>query len=111
MSLKQVGADEMVELAITLERPPATALRGLTRSEKYRALSDHSIKLRQGIIRWIGERGMSGEVARVGEPTAFNVLTMVATPRVADVLPAAPGVTHVGVAVPLPVDLPRPKRR
>jgi hypothetical protein len=100
----------MVKVALTLQRPAAGDLAHLSRSEKYRLLRENGARLRDGIIRWLDERGMSGEVQRVGEPTLFNRLFIVATPHVAEQLRRAPGVTDVGVDEAVPVDIPRPAR-
>jgi hypothetical protein len=100
----------MVRVALTLQRPPAGDLAHLSRVEKHRVLRENSSRLRSALIRWLDEAGMAGEVERVGEPTVFNTLFVVATPRVADELRRAPGVTSVHADGAVPVDIPRPTR-
>ncbi|HWQ13911.1 MAG TPA: hypothetical protein VNL77_14020 [Roseiflexaceae bacterium] len=111
MSAKSAGSSGMVKVAVTLERPPSDELQHMSRAEKHRALRENSARLRQHLISWLDERGMAGEVARVGEPTIFNTLFVVATRRVAEQLRRAPGVTSVGPEDAVAVDIPRPARR
>jgi hypothetical protein len=60
---------------------------------------------RKELIAWIEERGLSGEVSRIGEATVFNMLFVVCTPRVAEELTRAPGVVSVSPSEDFRVDL------
>lgn len=104
-------AGDMVKVAVTLQRPTSADLEHMSRSERHRALRENSARLRQGLIAWISEAGMAAEVERIGEPTVFNTLFVVATPRVAEQLRRAPGVTAVAPEEVVAVDIPRPRRR
>ena len=64
-------------------------------------------RLREQLIGWIKEQGLLEEVAQVGEPTAFNMLFVVCTPRVAEQLVQAPGVVSVSPSKEFEVDFPR----
>jgi hypothetical protein len=105
MSARLSEGGPLVKVALTLQRPPSDDLQHLTRAERHRALRENSARLRSGIIRWLDERGMAPEVVRVGEPTLFNTLFVVATQRVAEQLRRAPGVTDVLPDGPVTVDL------
>jgi hypothetical protein len=110
MNTNTHGADEMVRVAVTLQRPSSSELRDLSRAEKYRVLRENSDRIRTRLIDWLNERGMAGEVSKIGEPTMFNTLFIVATQRVAEQLRRAPGVVDVGPEALVAVDIPRPVR-
>lgn len=86
---------DRVRVMVTVERPPVGELAGQDRGAKYDALSSNSANRRDDILRWLGERGLANEVYEAGEPTAFNVLFLTTSPRVAELLRDAPGVLAV----------------
>jgi hypothetical protein len=110
MRQEPYSPNDMVKVALTLERPSSAELAHLSRVEKHRVLRENGARLRSAIIRWLDECGMAGEVQRVGEPTMFNTLFVVATSRVAEQLDRAPGVLAVHADAAVPVDIPRPVR-
>jgi len=101
-------SSDMVEVAVTLERPASEDLTQYNRAEKYDILRGNTAELRDGLIAWIAEQGWSEEVAQVGEATVFNMLFVVCTPRAAEEMTRAPGVVSVGVSEEFEIDLPRP---
>jgi hypothetical protein len=96
---------EMVKVAVMLERPSSEELVQHDRAKKYQILRANTADLRGGLIAWIEEQGLSGEVSRIGEATVFNVLFVVCTPRVAEELARAPGVVSVSPGEDFRVDL------
>ncbi|MBN1656993.1 MAG: hypothetical protein JXA93_01260 [Anaerolineae bacterium] len=95
----------MIRVMLTLERPSHDELRRYNRREKYRALKSSARGIRDELIRWIDEQGLSGDVAQVGEPTAFNTLFVTSTRQAAELLVEAPGVVGVAPTGDLPVEL------
>lgn len=95
----------MVKVMVTLERPSSQQLAGYNRDTKYQVLRNNSVECKEGLIHWIEEQGLSHEVAEIGDATAFNVLFLVCTPRVAERLLQAPGVVNVSLAGDFWVDL------
>lgn len=110
MSARLSEGGRVVKIALMLQRPASGDLEHLTRAERHRVLRENSARLRSALIRWLDERGMAPEVVRVGEPTLFNTLFVVATQRVAEQLRRAPGVADVLPEEPVAVDLAMPPR-
>jgi hypothetical protein len=101
----------MITLAVQLERPSPKALGQYDRAQKYRILRDNTSQTRDKLIAWIEDQGLSDEVYRIGDPTAFNLLFIDATPEVAERLAKAPGVVSVSASEDIEVDLPKPRRK
>ena len=99
---------EMIKVAVTIKRPLPEELAQYNRAEKYKVLRENTAKLREKLITFLDERGLSDEVSHIGEPTAFNMLFVVCTPRVAEQLSRAPGVVNVSQSKEFDVDLPGP---
>ena len=85
----------MAEFMVRLSRPSPKELAGINRSKKYKILKANSVKHRDKIQAWIKARGLSGEVSKIEEPTAFDMLFITCTPRVAQSLKGADGVISV----------------
>lgn len=100
----------MITLAVQLERPSPKALGQYDRAQKYRILRDNTSQARDKLIAWIEDQGLSDEVYRIGDPTAFNLLFIDTTARVAERLTKAPGVVGVSASEEIEVDLPKPRR-
>jgi hypothetical protein len=98
----------MIEVAVTLERPASEELAHYNRAEKYKILRENTAKHREKLVAWVTEQGLSEGVAQIGEPTTFNMLSVVCTPDVAEQLTQAPGVVGVARSRGFQVDLPRP---
>jgi hypothetical protein len=101
----------MITLAVQLERPSPKALDQYDRAQKYRILRDNTSQARDKLIAWIDDQGLSEEVYRIGDPTAFNLLFIDATASVAERLAKAPGVVSVSASEGMQVDLPMPRQK
>jgi len=101
----------MITLAVQLERPSPKALGQYDRAQKYRILRDNTSQARDKLIAWIDDQGLSDEVYRIGDPTAFNLLFIDATAKVAERLAKAPGVVSVSASEDIEVDLPKLRRK
>ncbi len=77
----------------------------LNRSEMLRTKRDYYRTCRQHLVGWIEGQGLSGEVLRIGEPMAFNMLFIDCTPELAEQLVQAPHVVNVFANENFPVDL------
>jgi len=97
----------MSQFRVVLERPSSQELAQYSRSEKYKILWENNARLREQLLVWIKEHGLSAEVSQIGEPTAFNTLFVVSTPRAAEQMVQAPGVLSVSGSQEFKVDLPR----
>jgi hypothetical protein len=86
---------DMMSVMVTLERPSSQQLTSYDRREKYALLKQNAAKIREELVEWIADRGLSEEVGRVGKPNAFNALFVTCTPRAAELLEQAPGVVSV----------------
>ncbi|MGD8398256.1 MAG: hypothetical protein PVG11_05315 [Anaerolineae bacterium] len=95
----------MITVMLTLERPEQEKMRGFDRAQKYRALKSSASGIREELVRWIEEHGLTEDVAEIGEPTVFNTLFVTSTPSAASQLAKAPGVLDVAPAGDFRVDL------
>jgi len=95
----------MITVMMMLERQSHKEIRRYSRREKYRALKSSATGIRDELMRWIDEHGLAADVARVGEPTAFNTLFVTSTRDAAERLVEAPGVVGVAPTGEFPVDL------
>lgn len=93
---------------VTIERPAPEALARCSRAEKYRMLREYSGRVREQLLAWIDQRGISSEVAQVSEPTVFNTLFLVATRHATELIAHAPGVVSIAEDGDIITDLPRP---
>lgn len=107
--IKTKQTADMIKATVVLERPSSEELAHHSRAEKYNALRENTAKLRERIIEWIRKQELEEEISRVGEPTAFNVLFFICTPKAAEQLVNAPGVISVSTGNEFEMDLPRPK--
>ena len=96
---------DMVTFMLTLERPPAEQLRHQDRGQKYSYLKQSAYEIRQRLVEWIDENGLTKDVERVSEPTVFNTLFITSTTRAAVQLSKAPGVVDVAPTGDVGVDL------
>lgn len=96
---------EMLTFMLTLERPSPEQLTDYGRAQRYAALKSSARAIREQLMAWLQEQGLSEEVARVGEPTVFNTLFVTSTRGVARELSHAPGVIDVKPAEEFRVDL------
>ncbi len=95
----------MAEFMIRLSRPSPKELAGINRSRKYKILKANSIKHRNKIQAWIKAQGLSSEVSKIEVPTAFDMLFITCTPRVAQSLKDADGVISVSLNPEFTVEL------
>jgi hypothetical protein len=100
-----------VELTLQLARPKTKELAKIDRGQKYKYLRAQGEERRTRLIEWLEAQGLADEVFRVGEATAFDLLFVEATPRVARQLVNAPGVLQVTASVPLELDVEEPGRK
>lgn len=66
-----------------------------SREALFQSLSRRSSDLRDRLLEWINSRGLSGEVAFAGEPTAMQTIDIVCSQAVADSIREAPIVESV----------------
>lgn len=97
----------LIRSVVTLKRPSAEELAHCTRAEKYRRLREHNGQARTRLLHWIDEHGLSNEVIRVSEPTAFNTLFVEGTRHAINELVHAPDVLHIAEDGDITTDLPR----
>ncbi|NWG20214.1 MAG: hypothetical protein HXY39_07775 [Chloroflexi bacterium] len=100
-------ADTPIRSIVTIERPAPEALARCNRAEKYRVMRENSVRVREQLLAWIDQRGISNEVAQVSEPTVFNTLFLVATRRATELIAQAPGVVSIAEDSEIITDLPR----
>lgn len=93
-----------VQMKVTVERPSAEELSRCDRGEKFRMLLERNGQHRAELIEWIQEHGLSDQVTRIGEATAFNILFVEGTPEAAQSLWDAPGVVSVDVTDGFPLE-------
>ena len=80
---------------VRVSRPSSKELAGINRARKYRILKANSVNHRNKIQTWIKAQGLAEEVSKIEEPTAFDLLFITCTPRVAQSLRNADGVISV----------------
>ncbi|MDW8213206.1 MAG: hypothetical protein RMJ55_06600 [Roseiflexaceae bacterium] len=97
----------LIRSIVTLKRPSPEELAHCTRAEKYRRLREHNGQARNRLLHWINEHGLSDEVIRVSEPTAFNTLFVEGTRHAINELAHAPDVLHISEDSDITTDLPR----
>lgn len=90
---------------LTLARPPADELKHQDRGRKYLYLKQSAYQIREQLVAWIDENGLSDDVAQVGQPTVFNTLFVTSTRRAAEQLTRAPGVVDVAPSGEVGIDL------
>lgn len=101
---------DLVQVMVQVARPAPESLADSQRGEKYRALRENSLRQRERLVSWIAAEGLEDEVSRVGPPTAFDLLFVDCTTRVARRLPEAPGVIKVSQVTTFGVSLGRKTR-
>ncbi|RKU36483.1 hypothetical protein C6495_03375 [Candidatus Poribacteria bacterium] len=91
--------ENMTEYVILINKPSSTELAGQNRAETYAEMQANTARHREAIAEWLEEQGdLSSEVAGILEPTAFPVLFIICTSRVAKELEHAPGVENVALS-------------
>lgn len=95
--IKTKKTEDMIKATVVLERPSSEELAHHSRAEKYNALRNNTARLKEKLIAWIEEQGLSEEISQIGEPTAFNILFVTCTPKVVKKLTQAPGVVSVSM--------------
>lgn len=86
---------DWITVLVSVENPPSESLKGLDRSERHQLLCRNAKKRYGDIVEWIDDQEIESEFARIGSPTLFSTITMVCTPRGAELITKAPGVTRV----------------
>ena len=99
---------DMITVMVIVKRPSSEEIAKYNRAEKYQVLLENTAQHRERLIAFLEEQGLSQEVSHIGEPTMFNVLFIVCTPRVAEQLTRVPGVVSVSQSKEFKVDVPRP---
>jgi hypothetical protein len=94
-----------VTVLVSVQRPSAENLKEYNRSEKHKVLTKNAVERREALLNWIKRKGLQSEIKRVGAPTLFNMLTVICTPRVAELLSRAPGVTNVVTTPEAPLNI------
>lgn len=86
----------MARFAITLkDDDSSTAPPGGHRGRFVRGRLARNERFRLQLMDWLEQQGLAAQVAEVGAPTAFNVLAIVTTAKVAHKLQALAGVESV----------------
>ena len=90
-----VPPSNMLQFMVRVNRPSSKELEGIGRAEKYKLLKANSVKRKDEIKAWIRACGLDTEVFKIEEPTAFNMLFITCTPKVAEQLEHADAVVSV----------------
>lgn len=106
--IHSVPPSNMVEFMVKVNRPSSKELKGFNRAEKYKLLKANSVKRKDEIKAWIKAKGLDGEVFKIAEPTAFNMLFITCTPKVAEQLEHADAVVSVSRSPEFSVGLTNP---
>ena len=85
----------MLQFMVRVNRPSSKELAGIDRAEKYKLLKANSVNRKDEIKAWIRAHGLDAEVFEIEEPTAFNMLFITCTPKVAEQLEHADAVVSV----------------
>jgi hypothetical protein len=88
-----------LDVLVTLEAAPDGA-EACSREENFRRMQECARKQKGLLEGWLAEHGLMDEIAWIGEPTVFQMVHIRCTLRVAEALPAAPGVIAVIPDVP-----------
>lgn len=94
-TVHSVPPPNMLQFMVTVNRPSSKELAGLDRSEKYKLLKANSAKRKEEIKAWIKAHELDAEVFKIEEPTAFNMLFITCTSKVAEQLKHADAVVSV----------------
>ena len=103
-----VPPPNMIEFMVRVNRPSSEDLAGIDRAEKYKLLKANSVKRKDEIKAWIKEQGLDAEVFKIEEPTVFNMLFIICTPKVAEQLEHADAVVSVSRSLEFSVGLTKP---
>ena len=90
---------DWLDVLVTLEAAPADA-EECSREENFRRMQECARKQKGLLEAWLVEHTLMDEIAWIGEPTVFQMVHIRCTLRVAEALPAAPGVVAVIPDVP-----------
>jgi hypothetical protein len=85
----------MARFAITLKDDGGDTPPGTHRGRFVRGRLARNERFRLQLLDWLEQQGLAAQVAEVGAPTAFNVLAIVTTAKVARKLQALEGVESV----------------
>jgi hypothetical protein len=85
----------MARFAITLKDDGGDTPPGTHRGRFVRGRLARNERFRLQLLDWLEQQGLAAQVAEVGAPTAFNVLAIVTTAKVAQKLQAVEGVESV----------------
>jgi hypothetical protein len=85
----------MARFAITLKDDGGDPAPGTHRGRFVRGRLARNERFRLQLLDWLEQQGLAAQVAEVGAPTAFNVLAIVTTAKVARKLQALEGVESV----------------
>ena len=94
---QQRDSADWVQVMLTIDRPTPERLAGCDRKEKFDILLENAQRKRAQLMQWIQEHNLTGEVARIGAPTSFNLLFVQCTPYAAAQLAHAPGVVDIAL--------------
>jgi hypothetical protein len=77
------------------EAEPQPDAAPMGRRELYEAGVAQSAAFRRKLEEWLEAEHLSSEVAHIGEPTAFSLISLTATPEVAERIKRLPEVEYV----------------
>ncbi len=106
--IHSVPPTNMAEFMVRISRPSSKELAGVNRAEKYELLKANSVRRKKEIKAWVKEKGLDAEVFKIGKPTAFNMLFITCTPKVAEQLEHADAVVSVSRSPEFSVALTKP---
>lgn len=106
--IHSVPPANMAEFMVRVNRPSSKELAGVNRAEKYKLLKANSVKCKNEIKAWIKAKGLDEEVFKIEEPTAFNMLFIICTPKVAKKLEHADAVVSISRSPEFSVGLTKP---
>jgi len=93
-------ATQWIDVLVTLEPAPDVGAEECSREEHFQRMQECARKQKRLLEEWLVEHVPMEEIAWIGEPTVFQMVHIRCTLRVAEALPAAPGVVGVIQDVP-----------
>jgi hypothetical protein len=90
---RQVSSPGMVDYLVTLKNEPSPSK--LTRREVYDSGLARSSEFLERLRQRISEQDLWSEVGALGQPTAFPMISITCTPRVASMIESVPDVESV----------------
>src|SRR5215203_2840057 len=101
-SKKPAAPPDYLNVAVAFERPEVSgpdkrSSNSGDRSAIYQSRTGQATTFRDRLVAWLNDQHLFDEVYRLGDPTVFSTLFVIASPHVVERLSEAPGVVDVTV--------------